>query len=125
MFLNSAICVRCKKSFDFDLYSGLCPHCGCFHRAIGQSNNIKTIVRPEAGTLADKYQKHIEHDRKTGNLNHEHKTSANVKTTTSSQIKKTAKSKKSNSAVLLIVIIIIAIFTWFPALLAIIFGFLF
>lgn len=81
MKITKSFCVRCGKLFDFDLYSGLCPHCGCFHRSPGKTNNAKTIVRPTKDSVQAKVNEHLKEDAKKGVKHDQHKTSANVKTT--------------------------------------------
>lgn len=73
MAIIPTLCVRCKKGFDFELYQGLCPHCGCFHRMPGQSLNgvpysseEKTVVKPQRGTVEAQYEKHLNRDKMAG-----------------------------------------------------------
>lgn len=44
MKLQKVPCARCKKSFDFELYAGLCPNCGLAHQAPGDAHFEKLIV---------------------------------------------------------------------------------
>lgn len=73
-------CSRCKKSFDFEFYNGLCPNCGCFHRAPGQTLNgtpfnepPKTVAKAEWGTTEAKYETHMKLDKLRGVDHYEHK----------------------------------------------------
>lgn len=72
MRIKKVPCARCKKLFDYELYSGLCPHCGCYHRAVGKAGDAnlmpspKTKVKPESGTLEAAYEKHIKQDKARG-----------------------------------------------------------
>lgn len=84
MAVVGTICVRCKKVFDFELYAGLCPHCGCFHRQPGVSLNgkqlaesPKTVVKPEHHTIEADYERHMKMDELMGKDHYSsHKTTA-------------------------------------------------
>lgn len=103
------ICVRCKRIFDFELYSGLCPHCGCFHRRPGISLNGqkyepmgKTVVRPDIDTLEHSYEKHLRQDQKKGIDHSNHKT-----------VVSQSEHKKANLGALIFILIIWAIIIGF------------
>lgn len=102
MKLALARCVRCGKTFDFDMYSGLCPECGCFHRKPGVSAHEpggikdKTIVRPEAHTIEAEYERHIKWDEMLGRP-HDHKTTTEGRKTTTEGKKTTTEGKKTTT----------------------------
>lgn len=109
--MKGCICVRCKRMYDFDLYSGLCPHCGCFHRKPGVSLNGqsynpmgKTVVHPEANTLEARYERHIREDKRRGVAHDDHKT---VSSTPASESKK----KMVSVTIVILWIIIVALCT--------------
>lgn len=75
-------CARCKTHFDFELYAGLCPHCGLAHQAPGdayfekvkaEKNDIqKTANIHEWDSAAAEYARHEVLDKLRGVDHYDH-----------------------------------------------------